>query len=185
MRHGDKVNNLGRTASHRQALMQNMSISLILHKRINTTLAKAKALRRFLEPLVTKAKDNTTHSRRVVFSRLQNKEAIKELFGPVAEKIGERPGGYLRIIKLGFRPGDGAELAMIEFVDYNEVYNPNASKLTAKKKTRRSRAKVGVATAATATAAALVADDVVVEAAETAVETTEEASATDETKPTE
>jgi large subunit ribosomal protein L17 len=173
MRHGDKVNNLGRTSSHRQALMQNMSISLIEHKRINTTLPKAKALRRFLEPLVTKAKANTTHSRRIVFSRLQNKEAIKELFGPIADKIGERPGGYLRIIKLGFRPGDGAELAMIEFVDYNEVYNPNASKQTAKKKTRRSRAKAGAATVGAAAAAvttAVVAEEVVETAEETAAE---------------
>jgi large subunit ribosomal protein L17 len=137
MRHGDKINNLGRTESHRRALLANLAIALIEHKRITTTVAKAKALRRYVEPLVTKAKDNTTHSRRVVFSYLQNKFAITELFGPVAEKIGERPGGYLRIIKLGFRRGDGAETAMIEFVDFNETYNPNAGKVKATKKTRR------------------------------------------------
>ncbi len=137
MRHGDKINNLGRTESHRRALLANLAIALIEHKRITTTVAKAKALRRYVEPLVTKAKDNSTHSRRVVFSYLQNKFAITELFGPVAEKIGQRPGGYLRIIKLGFRRGDGAETAMIEFVDFNETYNSNAGKVKATKKTRR------------------------------------------------
>jgi large subunit ribosomal protein L17 len=137
MRHGDKVNNLGRTASHRRALLANLAISLIEHKRITTTLAKAKALRRYVEPLVTKAKDNSTHSRRVVFSYLQNKYAVTELFSTVAEKVGDRPGGYVRIIKLGFRRGDGAETAMIEFVDFNEVYNPNAGKVKTTKKTRR------------------------------------------------
>jgi large subunit ribosomal protein L17 len=114
-----------------------MTISLIEHKRITTTLAKAKALRRYVEPLVTKAKDNSTHSRRVVFSYLQNKEAVKELFGPIATKVGDRPGGYVRVIKLGFRRGDGAETAMIEFVDFNETYNPNAGKVKVAKKTRR------------------------------------------------
>jgi large subunit ribosomal protein L17 len=153
MRHGDKVNNLGRTAAHRRAMLANMAISLIEHKRITTTLAKAKALRRYVEPLVTKAKDNTTHSRRVVFSYLQNKEAIKELFSTVAEKIGERPGGYLRVIKLGFRRGDGAETAMIEFVDFNEVYNPNAGKVKQTKKTRRGGKKVAPAAVAAETAA--------------------------------
>ena len=155
MRHGDKVNNLGRTAAHRRAMLANMAISLIEHKRITTTLAKAKALRRYVEPLVTKAKDNTTHSRRVVFSYLQNKEAIKELFSTVAEKIGERPGGYLRVIKLGFRRGDGAETAMIEFVDFNEVYNPNAGKVKQTKKTRRGGKK--------AAAAAVVATETLIE----------------------
>jgi large subunit ribosomal protein L17 len=154
MRHGDKINNLGRTAAHRRALLANMTISLIEHKRITTTLAKAKALRRFVEPLVTKAKENTTHSRRVVFSYLQNKEAIKELFGNVATKIGERPGGYLRVIKLGFRRGDGAETALIEFVDFNEVYNIKAGKPTATKKTRRGGARRGSGAAAGAVAAA-------------------------------
>ncbi len=137
MRHGDKVNNLGRTAAHRRALLANLAIALIEHKRITTTLAKAKALRRYVEPLVTKAKDNSTHSRRVVFSYLQNKYAAAELFGAVAEKVGDRPGGYVRIIKLGFRRGDGAETAMIEFVDFNETYNPNAGKVKTTKKTRR------------------------------------------------
>ena len=148
MRHGDKVNNLGRTAAHRRAMLANMAISIIEHKRITTTLAKAKALRRYVEPLVTKAKANTTHSRRVVFSYLQNKEAIKELFSTVAEKIGERPGGYMRVIKLGFRRGDGADMAMIEFVDFNEVYNPNAGKVKQTKKTRRGGKKTAALAAA-------------------------------------
>jgi large subunit ribosomal protein L17 len=147
MRHGDKINNLGRKESHRRALLANLAIALIEHKRITTTLAKAKALRRYAEPLITKAKDNSTHSRRVVFSYLQNKEALKELFGTVASKIGERPGGYLRIIKLGFRRGDGAETAMIEFVDFNETYNPNAGKVRQAKKTRRGTRKVAAAEA--------------------------------------
>lgn len=141
MRHGDKINNLGRTASHRRAMLANMAIALIEHKRITTTLAKAKALRRYIEPLITKAKNNTTHSRRVVFSYLQNKEAIKELFSTVADKIGDRPGGYVRVIKLGFRRGDGAETAMIELVDFNEVYNPNAGKEKKTKRTRRGGSK--------------------------------------------
>lgn len=143
MRHGDKINNLGRTASHRRALLANMAISLIEHKRITTTLAKARALRRYVEPLVTKAKSNTTHDRRVVFSYLQNKEAIKELFGTIATKVADRPGGYVRVIKLGFRRGDGAETAMIEFVDFNEVYNPNEGKERKTKRTRRGSAKKG------------------------------------------
>ncbi|MCA0236270.1 MAG: 50S ribosomal protein L17 [Bacteroidetes bacterium] len=150
MRHGDKVNNLGRTASHRRALLANLAISLIEHKRITTTLAKAKALRQYAEPLITKSKDNSTHSRRVVFSYLQNKDAVTELFGPIASKIGDRPGGYLRVIKLGFRRGDGAETAMIEFVDFNEVYNPNAGKTRAAKKTRRGGARKAAAVVAPA-----------------------------------
>ncbi len=164
MRHGDKINNLGRTASHRRAMLANMAVSLIEHKRITTTLAKAKALRKYMEPLVTKAKSNTTHSRRVVFSYLHNKEAIKELFSTVAEKVGDRPGGYLRVIKLGFRRGDGAETAMIEFVDFNEVYNPNAGKVRTKtKRTRRGGKKaVGAAeSAATPVAEAVAAAEVV------------------------
>lgn len=162
MRHGDKVNNLGRTASHRRAMLANMAISLIEHKRITTTLAKAKALRQYVEPLVTKAKDNSTHSRRVVFSYLQNKNAVIELFGPVAEKIGERPGGYLRVIKLGFRRGDGAETAMIEFVDFNETYNPNAGKVKQAKKTRRGGRKTAAmpAVAAEEAAAPVVAEEI-------------------------
>lgn len=137
MRHGDKINNLGRTSAHRRALLANLAIALIEHKRITTTVAKAKALRRYVEPLVTKSKDNTTNSRRVVFSYLQNKEAVNELFTTVAAKVGDRPGGYVRVIKLAFRRGDGAETAMIEFVDFNEVYNVNAGKVKTTKKTRR------------------------------------------------
>jgi large subunit ribosomal protein L17 len=138
MRHGDKINNLGRTASHRKALLKNLATELINHKRITTTLAKAKALRKFIEPLITKAKDNTTHQRRVVFSHLQNKEAVTELFGPIAEKIGGRPGGYTRIIKLGIRVGDNAETAMIELVDYNEIYGKGKGEVKeAAKRTRR------------------------------------------------
>ncbi|MCA6066722.1 50S ribosomal protein L17 [Chryseobacterium sp. RG1] len=136
MRHGKKFNHLGRTASHRSALLSNMACSLIEHKRINTTVAKAKALRVYVEPLLTKAKEDTTHNRRIVFSYLQNKEAVTELFRTVAPKIAERNGGYTRIIKTGFRPGDAADTALIELVDFNELYNPNAEE---KKTTRRSR----------------------------------------------
>jgi large subunit ribosomal protein L17 len=169
MRHGDKINNLGRTASHRRALLANLAIALIEHKRITTTLAKAKALRQYVEPLITKAKDNTTHSRRVVFSYLQNKEAIKELFGPVAEKVGERPGGYVRVIKLGFRRGDGAETALIELVDFNETYNPNAGKVRQAKKTRRGGSKRAAGVAETAAPVAAVADEMVAAAEEPVV----------------
>lgn len=136
MRHGKKFNHLGRTASHRSALLSNMACSLIEHKRINTTVAKAKALRVYVEPLLTKAKEDTTHNRRIVFSYLQSKEAVTELFRTVAPKIAERNGGYTRIIKTGFRPGDAADMALIELVDFNELYNPNAEE---KKATRRSR----------------------------------------------
>jgi len=139
MRHGKKFNHLGRTASHRKAMLSNMACSIIEHKRINTTLAKAKALRKYVEPLVTKAKKDETHNRRVVFSYLKNKYAVAELFNNVATKVGDRPGGYLRIIKLGNRLGDNAEMAMVEFVDYNEIYNAN--KAPKKKTTRRSRKK--------------------------------------------
>lgn len=168
MRHGDKINNLGRTESHRRALLANLTIALIEHKRITTTLAKAKALRRYAEPLITKAKDNSTHSRRIVFSHLQNKEAIKELFGPIAEKVGDRPGGYLRVIKLGFRRGDGAETAMIELVDFNETYLPNAGKVRQQKKTRRGGKKaVGTSTeAVSAEAVEMTAEDQVHEVEE-------------------
>jgi large subunit ribosomal protein L17 len=136
MRHNKKFNHLGRTASHRAAMLANMAISLIMHKRITTTLAKAKELKKYVEPLVTKAKEDTTNSRRVVFSYLQNKEAIKELFGPVAQKVGDRPGGYTRIIKLGFRKGDAAQICFIELVDFDEAMLKTAG---AAKKTRRSR----------------------------------------------
>ena len=123
MRHGKKFNHLGRTASHRKALLSNMACSLIEHKRINTTVAKAKALRVYVEPLLTKAKEDTTHNRRIVFSYLQNKDAVTELFRTIAPKIAERNGGYCRIIKTGFRLGDGADTAMIELVDFNELYS--------------------------------------------------------------
>jgi len=141
MRHGDKVNNLGRTTSHRHALMRNLAGALFTHKRIFTTLAKAKALRGFVEPLITKSKTDSTHSRRQAFSLLNDKEAVKELFGVISGKVGERPGGYTRVIKTGFRAGDAAEMAMIELVDFNEIYtqNKNTAKATEpKKKTRRS-----------------------------------------------
>lgn len=143
MRHGKKVNHLGRTSSHREALLSNMASSLILNKRINTTVAKAKALRKYVEPLITKSKDDSTHSRRVVFSYLQNKEAVTELFREVASKIGERPGGYTRIIKTGNRLGDAAEMCMMELVDFNTIYNTEKSAAPAKKAktTRRGRAK--------------------------------------------
>ena len=148
MRHGKKFNHLGRKKGHRRALLKNLSIALIEHKRINTTLAKAKALRVHLEPLVTKAKTNSTHSRRVVFSYLQNKYATQELFDVIAGKIGDRPGGYLRIIKTGFRKGDGAEMAMIEFVDFNEVFTNKKSEESSKKSRRSRRSKKSSATAA-------------------------------------
>ncbi|MFA7616352.1 MAG: 50S ribosomal protein L17 [Moheibacter sp.] len=135
MRHGKKINPLGRTAAHRKAMLSNMASSLITHKRINTTVAKAKSLQTYIEPLITKSKTDDTHNRRIVFSYLQDKEAVTELFREVAPKVGDRPGGYTRIIKTGFRLGDGADTAMIELVDFNETYT------TAKpeKKTRRSR----------------------------------------------
>ena len=150
MRHNKKFNHLGRTASHRSAMLANMAISLIMHKRITTTVAKAKALKKYVEPLITKAKDDSTNSRRVVFSYLQNKEAIKELFGPVAEKVGDRPGGYTRIIKLGFRQGDAAPICFIELVDFD----PEMAKDGAKKKTRRSRRGGGAKAEAPAAAEA-------------------------------
>jgi large subunit ribosomal protein L17 len=135
MRHGKKFNHLGRKTAHRKAMLANMACSLIEHKRINTTVAKAKALRQYVEPLITKSKDDTTHNRRIVFSNLRNKYAVSELFRDVAVKVGDRPGGYVRIIKLGNRQGDNADMAMIELVDYNEIYNPKEKKK--KKSTRR------------------------------------------------
>jgi large subunit ribosomal protein L17 len=144
MRHGKKVNHLGRKSAHRKAMLANMACSLIEHKRINTTVAKAKALKQFIEPLITKSKaennqttEKGTHNRRIAFKNLRDKYAVTELFGSVSGKIGERPGGYTRIIKLGNRLGDNADMAMIELVDYNEVYN--AGKAAKKKTTRRSR----------------------------------------------
>ncbi len=150
MRHGNKVNKLGRDTQHRKALLSNLASSLILHKRINTTVTKAKELRKYVEPLLTKGKTNSTHSRRVVFSYLQNKDAVKELFGDLAGKISQRPGGYTRIIKLGFRQGDNAEMAMIELVDYNTIYTSDkkATAAGAKKKTRRGKGKATAEAAA-------------------------------------
>src|SRR5687767_15541125 len=140
MRHGDKINNLGRTASHRKALLSNLACQLIEHKKIVTTLAKARALRTYVEPLITKGKENTTHQRRLVFSYLQDKEAVAELFGAVAEKVGGRPGGYTRVIKLGARQGDNAETALIELVDFNEIYGKGKGEAKEPaKKTRRGR----------------------------------------------
>jgi large subunit ribosomal protein L17 len=142
MRHGDKINNLGRTASHRSALLSNLASQLIAHKRIVTTLAKAKVLRTYIEPLITKAKENTTHQRRVVFSYLQDKEAITELFAVIAEKVAGRPGGYTRVIKLGQRTGDAAETAMIELVDFNDIYGKGKGEVKeAGKRTRRAGGK--------------------------------------------
>jgi large subunit ribosomal protein L17 len=143
MRHGDKIKNLSRTASHRRALLSNLASQLITHKRVVTTLAKAKALRVYVEPLITKAKENTTHQRRVVFSYLQDKEAVTELFSTVSEKVAGRPGGYTRIIKLGARVGDNAETALIELVDFNEIYGKGKgeAKEGAKKTRRGSRKK--------------------------------------------
>jgi large subunit ribosomal protein L17 len=135
MRHGKKFNHLGRKTAHRRAMLANMACSLIEHKRINTTTAKAKALKQFVEPLITKSKEDTTHNRRIVMSRLKQKQAVAELFREVAAKVGDRPGGYTRIIKLGNRLGDNADMAMIELVDYNEIYTAGKPE----KKTRRSR----------------------------------------------
>lgn len=139
MRHQKRINHLGRTAAHRKAMLSNMACSLILHKRISTTTAKAKELRKYIEPLVTKSKNDTTHSRRMVFSYLHNKYAVTELFREISQKIADRPGGYTRILKTGFRQGDAAEMCIIEFVDYNETYTVEKKKTASK--TRRSRGK--------------------------------------------
>lgn len=176
MRHNKTINHLGRQASHRKALMSNMAVSLILHKRINTTLAKAKALRTFVEPIITKSKDDSTHSRRMVFAYLKNKEAVVELFREVAPKIADRPGGYTRILKTGFRQGDGAETCFIELVDFDTDYTQNAG--TAKKagaaakgRTRRAGgAKKAAAPAAAEETTAPVAEAPAAEAAEAKAE---------------
>lgn len=184
MRHGDKINNLGRTYKHRHAMLSNMACSLIENKRIFTTLAKAKAMRVYIEPLITRSKEDTMHNRRIVFSYLQDKEAIKELFGTISDKVADRPGGYTRIIKMPRRQGDAADMAMLELVDFNEIYNPNAEE--GAKKTRRSRrgggggsgtatAKTATATAASAAAAAQ--EDI---AEETVSNETEEPTVQDE-----
>ena len=140
MRHNKAINHLGRQSGHRKAMLANMASSLILHKRINTTVAKAKALKSYVEPLITKSKEDTTHSRRVVFSYLKDKNAVTELFRTIAPKVADRPGGYTRVLHTGFRQGDAAEMALIELVDFNEAALAN-TKAAAKKTTRRSRAK--------------------------------------------
>ncbi|GAB3937902.1 50S ribosomal protein L17 [Mucilaginibacter myungsuensis] len=178
MRHGKKVNHLGRTDSHRKAMLSNMATSLILHKRITTTLAKAKALRGYVEPLITKSKSDTTHSRRTVFSYLQDKDSTNILFREIAEKVANRPGGYTRIIKLENRLGDNAEMAIIELVDYNTVYNKTGEAAAAKKTTRR---RGGKGKAAEAAPVAAVAEETpVAEEAAPAVEAAPEAPAANE-----
>ena len=183
MRHGKKVNHLGRTNSHRKAMLANMATSLILHKRITTTLAKAKALRVYAEPILTKSKDDTTHSRRTVFSYLQDKDAVSILFRDIAPKIADRPGGYTRIIKMENRLGDNAEMAIIELVDYNTVYGKGDAAV-AKKSTRRRGGKGGAAVAAPAkeevAVVAPVAEEVT-EAPEAEVEETPVAEVAEET----
>ncbi|MEM1257466.1 MAG: 50S ribosomal protein L17 [Bacteroidota bacterium] len=166
MRHGKKFNHLGRTAAHRKAMLANMACSLIEHKRINTTVAKAKALKQFVEPLITKAKavnNETTeagmHNRRIVFKNLRNKYAITELFSTVAEKVGDRPGGYTRIIKLGNRLGDNADMALIELVDFNETYNAGKPKKKSTRRSRRGKGKSAGAAAPIAETTGTVADD--------------------------
>ena len=180
MRHGKKIAHLGRTASHRKAMMANMASSLIEHKRINTTVAKAKALKKFVEPLITKAKSDTTHNRRVVFSALRNKYAVSELFRDIAEKVADRPGGYTRIIKVGSRLGDNASMALIELVDFNDTY------VTEKPTKKRSRRRGGKKKAETAPAAseADIAEDVVEEVTEEVAAPETEEVAVEET-PTE
>ena len=167
MRHNKKFNHLGRTASHRAAMLSNMAISLIMHKRITTTLAKAKALKKYVEPLITKSKEDTTNSRRVVFSYLQDKQAVTELFTVISQKVGDRPGGYTRIIKTGFRASDAAPMCFIELVDFDENMLKTAKKA---KRTRRSSKKAAAPAAEVAEASAA-------EAAETAAPATEEAQA--------
>ena len=175
MRHGDKIKNLGRTASHRAALLSNLASQLIEHKRIVTTLAKTKSLRVYVEPIITRSKVDSMHNRRVVFSYLQDKEAIKELFGTIGDKVANRPGGYTRIIKLPRRMGDAADMAMIELVDFNEIYSKD-SKDAGARKTRRSRRSSGSAKT-TASAAET--------ATETAAPVAEAAPAVEETPATE
>lgn len=177
MRHGDKIKNLSRTASHRAALLSNLTCQIIEHKRIITTLAKAKALRVYAEPMITRSKTDTMHNRRIVFSSLQDKEAIKELFGVIGDKVANRPGGYTRIIKLPRRMGDASDMAMIELVDFNELYGKDAEAQAAKK-TRRSRR--GAGGAKKADTAPVVATEAPV-AEETPVTETPAAESTEET----
>ncbi len=165
MRHAKRINHLGRTSSHRAAMLSNMASSLIIHKRISTTLAKAKELKKYVEPLVTRSKNDTTHSRRMVFSYLQDKFAVTELFREISQKIADRPGGYTRILKTGFRQGDNAEMCIIEFVDYNETYTVKEEKKATK--TRRSRAKAAPKAVEAPKAAAKVEETPTAEATET------------------
>ncbi len=185
MRHGKKFNHLGRKTAHRAAMLSNMASSLIEHKRINTTVAKARELRKYIEPLITRSKDNTTHNRRVVFSYLQNKDSVTELFSTVSAKVGDRPGGYTRIIKTGYRQGDNADMCMIELVDFNEIYTGSKKEETTK--TRRSRRGSGVtktevapAAAPVAAAAPVVEDVPAVEDVQPADETNEAETKTEE-----
>ena len=170
MRHGNKVNNLGRKSAHRKAMLSNMASSLILHKRISTTVAKAKALRGYVEPLLTKSKTDTTHSRRIVFSYLQNKEIVTELFRDVAPKIADRTGGYTRIIRTGYRLGDNAEMCIIELVDFNEIYTNEKAKKTTRRSRRGGKASSEETVAATEVEAK----------AEEVVEVTEEPTSSEE-----
>ena len=182
MRHGNKVNNLGRTASHRKAMLSNMACSLIQHKRINTTVAKAKALRGYVEPLLTKSKTDSTHSRRTVFGYLQSKEIVSELFRDVAPKIADRPGGYTRIIRTGYRLGDNAEMCIIELVDFNDIYTNEKAKKTTRR-SRRAGSKGDEATTVVESDAKPTADEVSEEPV-AEVETVEEATApTEESAP--
>ena len=165
MRHAKRINHLGRTNTHRAAMLSNMAASLITHKRISTTLAKAKELKKYVEPLITRSKNDTTHSRRMVFSYLQNKEAVTILFREISQKIGTRPGGYTRILKTGFRQGDNAEMCIIELVDYNETYTTNDDK----KKTAKTRRSRKAAPKATETPVEAVKEEVVAEIVEEVV----------------
>jgi large subunit ribosomal protein L17 len=190
MRHGKKINHLGRTTAHRHAMLSNMATSLIIHKRVTTTVAKAKALRQYVEPLLTKAKDDTTHSRRTVFATLQNKESMKELFGTVAEKIGNRPGGYTRILKLSAtRAGDNADMCIIELVDFNETLleskNAAEAKTTTTRRSRRRGGKGGAEAAGNeaGTSAAVVAEETPAVSATEAEATTLEAPADEKQAP--
>lgn len=184
MRHGKKINHLGRTASHRKALLSNMASSLILHKRITTTVAKAKELRKYVEPLITKTKEDSTHSRRVAFSYLQNKFSVQELFGAVAEKTATRPGGYTRIIRLGNRLGDNAEICMMELVDFNELLVGEAAAKPKAKRTRRSKAVAKADDAAAPVAQAVVVEETpVADTPEDAVSEVVDEAAPDATEP--
>lgn len=181
MRHGKKINHLGRKTAHRKSMLANMACSLIEHKRINTTTAKAKALKQFVEPLITKSKNDTTQNRRIVFSRLRQKEAVAELFRDVSAKIADRPGGYTRVIRLGNRLGDNADMAMIELVDYNETYNAGKKKKSSTRRRKKSTAKVDdVQIESTEAVVSEVKDDSIVEPTESIEATVESTNETEE-----